>query len=215
MRPRAPRLCKQPSASSPGVIRIDSNRAPAIQARVEMLDYSLEKRDAANRKEILMSRFSTVIGRVSHVGQYSYDEHVHQYSLIEIETPSGRVDLKNITAANELSRAVSPGKPVAMTVLEAHSGSEQKALMVGIYDQSTRRLHVNEEIFTLRHNAKTQALLYTLLGIVVVPVGLALFLVPGLLYIRAIWKAWSSIEQFPSTEEMRSAVSALEISGQA
>ena len=155
-----------------------------------------------------MEKLQTIIGRVTHVGPSTRDAHSHVYSLIEITTANGRIGLKNVAAENELVRAIVPSKAVRLCVLPAADGAA-KSVLLAAYDESEDRLLFNEEMFELRQHAVNQAFLFSFLGIFLIPIGLAFFVVPGLLYIRALWKAWSSIGLFPTPEELRARVEAL------
>jgi len=156
-----------------------------------------------------MSKLETVSGRVKHVGQYSSDEHIHTYSLIEIETNAGRMDLPDASAANALCRAIEPGKSVSFAILRMEDSGKTKTMILGVYDREEQRLFVNEEMYGLRGHANKQVFLFGVLGIVIIPVGLAFFIVPGFLYIRALWKAWRSSRALPSADELRGFVEAL------
>ncbi|WP_457324853.1 hypothetical protein [Roseateles sp. P5_E11] len=157
-----------------------------------------------------MSKLETISGRVKHVGQHSFDDHIHTYSLIELETSAGRVDLADASAANALRRAIEPGKSVALAILRMDDGGKLKNLVLGVYDKDEQRLFVNEEMYGLRDHAVKQFFLFSVLGIVIIPVGLAFFIIPGLLYIRALWKAWRSSRQLPAADELRTFVEALQ-----
>jgi hypothetical protein len=156
-----------------------------------------------------MSKLETISGHVKHVGQYTRDEHIHTYSLIEIETSSGRVELPNASAANALSRAIAPGKSVDLAILRLDDGGKAKSMIMGVYDRAEQRLFVNEEMYGLRDHATKQFFLFGVLGIVIIPAGLAFFIIPGLLYIRALWKAWHGSRQLPRADELRTFVEAL------
>lgn len=156
-----------------------------------------------------MSNLETIVGRMAHVGQSSWDENVHTYSLLEIETLAERVDLKDTMASNDLARAISPGNDLAMAILRAAPGGKAKNIVIGVFDKGSQRLFVNEEMYKLRDEVTKQAILLSMLAIVAIPVGLAFFVVPGLLYVNALWKAWSSINWFPTSDEIRATVERL------
>jgi hypothetical protein len=156
-----------------------------------------------------MSKLETISGHVKHVGQYSFDDHIHTYSLIELETSAGRVDLPDASAANALSRAIAPGKSVALAILRMDDSGQAKNMILGAYDREEQRLFVNDEMYRLRDHAVKQLFLYSVLGIVIIPAGLVFFIIPGLLYIRALWKVWRSSRQLPSAGELRHFVEAL------
>lgn len=156
-----------------------------------------------------MSNLKTIVGRVSHVGSSTRNEHDHTYSAVEIQTPDGRIDLKEVTAVNDVHRALKPQKDVALVVLHIDKGAKSKSIVLGAYDKGDQRLYANEEMYKLRDHATKSALLLSLSGIVVIPIGLAFFVVPGLLYIQVLWKSWTSIKFFPPGEEIRQAVERL------
>jgi hypothetical protein len=64
-------------------------------------------------------------------------------------------------------------------------------------------------MFTLRSHARKQAMLYSILSIVLVPVGLLMFVLPGLLWLWVLWKSWTSVDAFPEAGEIREAVASL------
>jgi len=156
-----------------------------------------------------MSQLETVVGRVQHIGKYTADEHIHTYSLVEVETTSGRLDLPTTVAANALARAIQPGREVAMSVLRSGTGAKAKNVILGIHDAAQNRTFVNEEMFTLRAHAKKQAVLYSLMSIVVLPVAFLLFVVPGFIWLWVLWKSWTSVDQFPTPEAIRESVNGL------
>lgn len=156
-----------------------------------------------------MSKLETIVGRILHVGQYTSDAHCHTYSIVEVETASGRVDLPTVMAANELDRAIEPQRQVAMTVLRSGAGAKAKNVVLGIYDHTEKRTFVNEEMFALRAHARKQAVLYSLMSIVVLPVAFLLFVAPGFVWLWVLWKSWSSVNEFPTPEEIRESVAAL------
>jgi hypothetical protein len=156
-----------------------------------------------------MSNLETIVGRVTHVGKHTFDQHIHVYSSVEIDTANGRVDLQDATAANALDRAIAPGKDVALAVLRLDAGGKSKCSILGVFDRGEQRLFVNEEMYSLREHATNQFLLYCLLGIVVIPVGLIFLVVPGLAYVYLLWKLWKSAKQFPTADGIRAAVEAL------
>lgn len=156
-----------------------------------------------------MSNLESITGRILHVSQYTSDAHCHTYNLIEVDTPSGRVDLQTVMASNELHRAIEPRRDVAMTVLRSDAGSRKKTVILGIYDLGEKRTFANEEVFTLRDHARKQAVLYSLMSIVVLPVAFLLFVVPGFVWLWVRWKLWSSVGEFPTPAEIRESGTAL------
>ncbi len=153
-----------------------------------------------------MSNLRTIVGCVSHVGQYERDEHVHTYRVVEVATRSGREELKDVAAAHALVRAIKPQNEVAMVVLAFGAGNKAKSVILGIYDKGERRVFANEEMYAMRDHAVNQAFLFSFLSIFLIPLGLAFFIVPGLLCIKTLWKAWSSIKEFPPAPDIRQAV---------
>ena len=156
-----------------------------------------------------MSKLETIVGRILHVGHYTSDAHCHTYSLVEVETADGRIDLPTVMAANELDRAIEPQREVAMTVLRSGAGAKAKNVVLGVYDRSDKRTFVNEDMVALRAHARKQAVLLSLMSIVVLPVAFLLFVAPGFIWLWVLWKSWSSIDEFPTREEIRESVAAL------
>jgi len=100
----------------------------------------------------------TIFGRISHVGQFTYDNVVHNYSTIEVETSAGRVDLSNVMASNALDRAIEPGRDVAMAVVHGN-GNKAQAVVLGVFDVGAQRTFSDEQMSSLRSHAVKQALL--------------------------------------------------------
>jgi hypothetical protein len=157
-----------------------------------------------------MSKLETIAGRIVHVGSFTFDAHCHTYSAVEVETASGRIDMTTVMAANELDRVIEPGREVAMTVLRSGTGAKAKTVILGVCDTSQRRTFVNEEMFTLRAHATKQAVLYSLMSVVLLPVEFLLFVLPGFIWLWVLWRSWTSIGQFPTLEEIRESVAALD-----
>ncbi|MDN8616292.1 hypothetical protein [Variovorax ginsengisoli] len=53
------------------------------------------------------------------------------------------------------------------------------------------------------------AIMLSVLAMVAIPIGLAFFLLPRVLYIHALWKAWVPVTCCPTGEEIRSTVEKL------
>ena len=62
---------------------------------------------------------------------------------------------------------------------------------------------------TLRAHAKKQAVLYSLMSVVVLPVAFLFFVVPGFIWLWVLWKSWTSVDQFPTPEAIRASVDGL------
>lgn len=150
-----------------------------------------------------------ISGRISHVGTYSSDAHCRTYRTVEIETAAGTLELVTVVAAKELDRAIKEGGHVTMSLLQAGEGSKRRCVVLGIHDEGQDRTFSNEEMFLLKPHARKQALLYSGMSIVLVPAGLILFVVPGLLWLWILWKAWSAIDTFPAPDEIRASVASL------
>lgn len=157
-----------------------------------------------------MSKLETIAGRIVHVGAATFDAHCHTYNAVEVETVSGRIAMTTVMAASELDRVIEPGREVAMTVLRSGTGAKAKTVILGVYDASQRRTFVNEEMFALRAHATKQAVLYSLMSVVLLPVGFLLFVLPGFMWLWVLWKSWVSVSEFPTPEEIRESVAALD-----
>lgn len=57
---------------------------------------------------------ATIVGRISYVGDFTFDRASHTCSLIEVESSTGLVELKDVLAPNDFDRAIEPGRDVAM-----------------------------------------------------------------------------------------------------
>lgn len=156
-----------------------------------------------------MAKLDVIAGNIRHVGSSSTDAHCRTYDLLEIDTSAGRVDLKAAVVAKELSRAIKANGQVAMSVLQAGEGAKRRCVILGVYDSAEDRTFVNEEMFSLKSHARKQAVLYSILSIVLIPLGLALFVVPGLLWSWVVWKSWASVDEFPEPEEIQQSVVSL------
>jgi hypothetical protein len=156
-----------------------------------------------------LATLEVISGRISHVGKSSSDAYCRTYNSVEIESVAGRVSLTTAVAANELDRAIKEGALVSMSIFEAGEGSNRRCVVLGVYDEGLDRTFFNEEMFTLKAHARKQAVLYSFLSVVLVPVGLLLFVVPGLLWLWVLWKAWSAIDTFPGPDEIRASVESL------
>lgn len=156
-----------------------------------------------------LTKLEIISGRISHVGKSSSNAHCRTYNVVEIETAASRVDLKTVVAAKDLDRAIKENTFVSMSILEAGAGSNRRCVVLGVYDEGLDRTFFNEDMFTLKAHARKQAVLYSFLSVVLVPVGLLLFIVPGLLWLLVLWKAWSAVETFPAPDEIRASVESL------
>lgn len=156
-----------------------------------------------------MSNLETISGRIIHVGSYTRDEHCHTYSLIEVETANGRRDLKTVMAANELDRAIAPGRSVSMSIFRSGQGTKEKSVVLGIHDAEAQRTFVNEEMFKLREHATKQTIWLSLTAIVWLPFAFLLFVAPGFIGLWVLWKSWSSIKDLPTADEIRASVQSL------
>lgn len=156
-----------------------------------------------------MAKLDVIVGRILHVGTSRSDAHCRTYDVLEIETASGRLDLNTVVAAKELGRAIKTGGDVAMSVLHAGGGAKRRCVVLGIHDKAEGRTFVNEEMFLLRSHARKQAILYSVMSLVLVPLGLVFFVLPGVVWSWVVWKSWASIEEFPEPEEIRASVESL------
>lgn len=156
-----------------------------------------------------LAKLEVISGRISHVGKSSRDPHCRTYTALEIETATGRVDLRIVVTAKELDRVINEGNLVSMSVLEAGEGAKRRCVVLGVYDEGMDQTFFSEEMFTLKAHARKQAVLYSFLSVVLVPMGLLLFVVPGLLWLYVLWKAWSAIDAFPTPDEIRASVASL------
>lgn len=156
-----------------------------------------------------LAKLEIISGRISHVGESTSDSHCRTYGALEVETASGRVDLRTVVAVKELDQAIKDGSLVSMSVLKAGEGSKRRCVVLGVYDEGLDRTFFSEEMSTLKAHARKQAVLYSFLSIVLVPLGLLLFVVPGLLWLWVLWKAWSAIDTFPASDEIRASVESL------
>jgi hypothetical protein len=151
---------------------------------------------------------NTVVGRISHVGQFSYDNVVHTYSTIEVQTSAGRVDLTNVMAPNAFDRAIEPERDVAMAVLQG-DGKKVQNFVIGIFDVSAQRTFSDDQMSSIRAQAVKQALLLSITAIVWLPVAFLLFVVPGVVGLWLLWKSWASVARLPTAEDVRQAIAAL------
>lgn len=154
----------------------------------------------------------TIVGRISHVGQFTYDNAFHTYSTIEVETANGRVDLSKVLAPNALDRAIEPGRDAAMAVIHG-DGKKVQTAVIGIYNAEARRTFSDDQMHALRSHAFKQAVLLSVTAVIWLPVAFLLFVVPGLLGLMLLWKAWAAVSRLPTAEDVQRVVGALPSQG--
>jgi hypothetical protein len=65
----------------------------------------------------------------------------------------------------------------------------------------------------LRSHAFKQALLLSITAVIWLPVAFLLFVVPGLLGLMLLWKAWAAVSKLPTAEDIQRVVGALPSQG--
>ena len=154
----------------------------------------------------------TVAGHISYVGDFTSDRITHNYSVIEIETAAGLVELKNALAPSDFDRVIEPGRDVAMAVIRG-DGKKVKAVIVGVFDVQAQRTLSDPQMLSMRSMAARQATVLSVTAIVWLPVAFLLFVIPGLLGVALLWKAWAAVGRLPTADEVQRAITALPAHG--
>ena len=147
----------------------------------------------------------TITGRILEVGAATFDAHCHAYEDIEVKTAEGVLRFGPVLAASCCDGVLAPRRSVSMVVTQT-AGKGAKLVVWAVLDKTSGRTFKNEDLYRARQTAATWALLLTLIGLVVIPVGLLLALIPGLLYAKAVWDMWVAVSSMPTAEAIESAV---------
>jgi len=154
----------------------------------------------------------TITGRIIQVGAATVDAHCHTYADIEVETADGVLAFGPVLAASVCDKALLPGRAVSMAVTQT-AGKGSKLVVWAVLDKASGRVFKNEELYKARQAAATQAFWLTLIAPVVIPVGLLLALIPGLLYAKAVWDMWAAVSAMPAADAIESAVASMSARG--
>jgi hypothetical protein len=150
----------------------------------------------------------TITGRILGVGPATFDAHCHTYDDIDVETAQGVLSFRSVMAASVCDEVLAPGRSVTMVVSQT-PGKRARLIVWAVLDRTSGRVFKNEELFEARKVAVTQACIQTLIAPVVIPVGLLLALVPGLMYAKSLWGAWSTVASIPGKADVEAAVAAM------
>lgn len=150
----------------------------------------------------------TITGRILGVGAATFDAHCHTYEDIELETAEGVLKFGPVLAASVCDEVLAPGSSVSMRATQT-AGKGAKLVICAVLDKASGRVFKNEELYKARQTAATQAFWLTLLAPVVIPVGLLLALIPGLLYAKAVWGMWALVISMPAADAIESTVASM------
>lgn len=147
----------------------------------------------------------TITGRILEVGAATFDAHCHTYEDIEVETAEGVLKFGPVLAASCCDEVLEPGRSVSLTATQT-VGKGAKLVIWAVLDKTSGCIFKNEELYKARQTATTQSFWLTLIAPVVIPVGLLLALIPGLLYAKVVWDMWSTVSSLPAADAIRAAV---------
>lgn len=150
----------------------------------------------------------TITGRILEVGAATFDAHCHTYEDIEVETAEGVLKFGPVLAASVCDEALTPGRSVSMAVTQT-AGKDAKLVVWAVLDKASGRVFKNEELYKARQTAATHAFWLTLIAPVVIPVGLLLALIPGLLYTKAVWEMWAAVGSMPAADAIEAVVDSM------
>lgn len=157
-----------------------------------------------------MSQLEVIVGRISLVGESMRDMDVHTYNQIELDTPSGRVDLPNVFVAAQTARPLKLGRDVRILVLKPTGSFKGKLFLMAIYDEKLKRTFSDERLFDLRASARNKALIYSALSIVMLPILFLAYVLPAIGYIWLLIGAWKNVNSLPDIDTVAKAVGDLE-----
>jgi hypothetical protein len=150
----------------------------------------------------------TVTGRITHIGPHTLRSARTDYSLIEVETDAGRVDLPQLHVDDPMVRLIEIGRSVSLAVVQDKAGKPGGAL-VGAHDHATGRTFTDRNIVGLSAKLKWQAIALSLAGVFFVPLGLMLFVYPGAAMLRIIYDAWSQYGEWPADDVLSTTITGL------
>lgn len=150
----------------------------------------------------------TVIGTVHHIGNRTFDNDTTTIAVIEVATPTGLVELKGAICPSALMRALVVGKQVSISYTQP-LGKGAKLVVWGVLDVETNRVFRDDRFLDMRKVASLQAvggiMMFGLAGLI----GLAFFVVPGLVIWWAYFKMWQAALAWPTPDAITASLDAL------
>ncbi|MEJ6003711.1 hypothetical protein [Paucibacter soli] len=157
-----------------------------------------------------MSAVTHIAGTISHISAHSWDEHLNTFSVVELQTAHGLVILKNVVVPRICDPVMKIGGDVVLATTSPE-GPAEKFMVWAVRDLDQGVTYADKSLFVVRDGAVAQAFLFSLMSLIVIPVGLVLFVLPGVQAINALWKTWRRALAVPTVGQIESAVQAMEL----
>lgn len=156
-----------------------------------------------------MSLLHTFTGRLGALGPGVSDADMRTYQTAEIVTQDGVIDMGHLLVPNQADRAMEPGRDVSILLMNNVNANDDKKLVLAAYDREQGRTFVDKRLTDPKSHLTKQAWLLSIISILGIPIGLALFVFPGLYLAYYLWKVWAAAAACPEEAEIQRHIEAL------
>jgi hypothetical protein len=156
-----------------------------------------------------MSAVTHIAGIISHIATKSLDERLCTFSVVEMHTAHGLVILKNVVAPRICNPVMKIGGDVVLATTSPEGPIEQ-FMVWAVRDVDMGVTYAEKSLFVARNGAVARAFLYSLMSLILIPVGLMLFVVPGIRAISTLCAAWRCALAVPTVVQIENAVQTMD-----